>query len=153
MSLGVGPIAGLSRDAGVAVVSERLLSSTVEVALVYLPRSGAAGTVPAAVASLAERVLKMMMLTRLSLIVAAVTTAGAALISAVVLGSMPPSVALPNQPAAAQPGALDGRVVDKAGSPVVGAQVWAIGGSWDEPESAAVATTDGQGLFILLLGP
>ena len=47
-------------------------------ALGFTSGSGAAGTVPAAVATLAERVLKMMFLTRLTLIVAALMAAGMA---------------------------------------------------------------------------
>ncbi len=44
---------------------------------------------------------------------------------------------------------LAGRVVDKAGAGTSGAQVWAIGGIWEEPKPAAQATTDAQGRFLM----
>ncbi len=44
---------------------------------------------------------------------------------------------------------LAGRVVDQAGAGVAGAQVWAIGGPWDAPQTVTQATTDDQGRFTL----
>jgi RNA polymerase sigma factor (sigma-70 family) len=147
VSLEFGPLAALSRFVGRAAVSERLLDATVQTAFLW---GGGAGTVPPAIASLAERVLRMMLLTRLSLFVAALSAVAASLVSAIVLGSLTPPPA-PTNAVGAQPGPndLSGRAVDKAGAGVPDAQSWAIGGSWDEPETAVVGATDGQGRFLL----
>jgi hypothetical protein len=45
------------------------------------------------------------------------------------------------------PEGLSGKVVDASGAGVEGARVWASSGRWDEPRTAATATTDGQGAF------
>ena len=74
VTLGVGPIAGLARPSAEAAVLERLIGPTVRAALVDPSGAGATAVVSAAVSSLAERVLKMMILARLTLIVAALMT-------------------------------------------------------------------------------
>ncbi|MEJ7636744.1 MAG: carboxypeptidase-like regulatory domain-containing protein [Singulisphaera sp.] len=48
---------------------------------------------------------------------------------------------------AAEPEGVAGRVVDHTGAGVASAKVWVVGGSRDEPEAVAEATTDGQGAF------
>ena len=78
VSLGVGPVAGLPPPIAEAAIPERLMGATVRAALGYASGCGTAATVPAAVASLAERVLKMMFLTRLTLVIAALMTAAGA---------------------------------------------------------------------------
>ena len=89
----------------------------------------------------------MMFLTRLSL------PAAVAMAVVVVMASAASTTSAldDSQVAPAQPGPNDvtGQVVDKSGSGVANAQVWAIGGPWHEPETAAAATSDGQGHFIL----
>ena len=66
VTLGVGPIAGLARPSVEAAVPERLIGPTVRAALVDPSGAGATAVVSAAVSSLAERVLKMMFLARLT---------------------------------------------------------------------------------------
>ena len=46
---------------------------------------------------------------------------------------------------APKPADITGRVVDEKGAAVAQAQVWLIGGSWQEPKSVAATTTDNQG--------
>jgi RNA polymerase sigma factor (sigma-70 family) len=87
VTLGVGPIAGLARPSAEAAVLERLIGPTVRAALVDPSGAGATAVVSAAVSSLAERVLKMMFLARLTSIVAALMmTAAAGAFTAVALG-------------------------------------------------------------------
>ena len=103
--------------------------------------SGAAGTVPRAVASLAERVLKMMFLTRLTLLLASLMAAGTGAVAAVVLGlaAMAAGSAHPDPPKPG-PDDLPGRVVDKSGAGVAGVQLWAVDGPGWTPKT--VATDD-----------
>ncbi len=82
VSLGVGAWAGLPRGAVEAAVPDRLLSATVRAALGQAAGGVASGTVSATVTALAEGVLKMMVLTRLTLIVAAVMGVGVASLGA-----------------------------------------------------------------------
>ena len=96
-----------------------------------------------------ERVIKMMFLTKLTLAIAAlITAAGAAGVVALGLTTMfaEPPKADPPKPGAND---VDGRVVDKAGAGVADAQVWAMVGQGNEPETAATGTTDRQGRFVL----
>ncbi len=86
VTLEVGPIAGLARPSAEAAVIERLIGPTVRAALVDPSGAGATAVVSAAVSSLAERVLKMMILARLTLIVAALMTTAAGAFTAVALG-------------------------------------------------------------------
>ncbi len=146
--LGIGPLVGPSRHAVSSAITERLIDSTVRASLGFASGAGAAGAVPGAAASLAERVLKMTLLTRLSLLCApAIAAVTAAMI---VLGwiamAAEPSRSDPNTPGADD---LSGRVVDIAGAPVADARVWAVGGRWDLPETVAAANTDAQGHFVL----
>ncbi len=78
VSLGVGPIAGLPRPIAEAAVPDRLMGVTVRAALSKTSGCGTAGTVSKAVSSLAERVVKMMFLTRLTLVMVALMTAAGA---------------------------------------------------------------------------
>ncbi len=48
---------------------------------------------------------------------------------------------------AAEPEGIAGRVLDKTGAGMASAKVWVVGGSWEEPETVAEATADGQGAF------
>ncbi len=148
--LGAGPIAGLTRPIAEAVIPERLMDQTVRAAIGHASGTGATATVSTTVSSLAERVLKMMFLARLTLIVAALMTAAAGTAMALVFGltamtAEPPAV----DPPKAGPNDLPGRVVDKAGAGVADVQVWAVGGLMYEPVTVVSATTDGQGRFIL----
>src|SRR5262245_55531521 len=86
VSLGVGPIAGLAGPLVVDPVPELLIGPTVQAALADSSAAGAITTLTTAVSSLADRVLKMMFLARLSLVVAALTTAAAGTATAVALG-------------------------------------------------------------------
>ena len=132
VSLGVGPIAGSGPPARRDAVPERLMGPTVRrrVGLLGNRRAGATATV----SSLAERVLKMMFLARLTLVVAALMTAAAGAMTAVVL-ALPTSVAQapPVDPPQAGPDDLAGRVVDRAGAGVADVQVW---GWWAFPNTA-----------------
>ena len=150
VSLGVGPFAGLPRSIAAVTVPERLMCSTVQATLNYMSGSGASGTVPAAAAVLAERVLKVMFLLRLTLIVAALMAAGttAAAILMLELTALAAGSPNPDQPRPA-PDDLRGRVVDKSGAGVAGVQLWAIDGPGRDPETVAKATTDSEGRFAL----
>ncbi len=149
IDLDVGPIAVSSRPMVEPVIPDRLIGPTVRAALA--PASGAAGTVPASVASLAERVLKMMFLARMTLIVALLLTAASSALTAVVLGLPATAVAprSPDDPPKAGPDDLPGRVVDKTGAGVAGIQVWALDGPPRAPETVARAMTDDQGRFAV----
>ena len=140
VSLGVGPFAGLAQPIPLINVPERLAGSTVRAALGYTSGGMAAGKVPATVASLAEGVLKMMLVTRLVVLIASMVAVG---LTAVVTGA-----AVFNGPDRA-PGArprsrrsatsrndpadqakavprrarVQGIVVDEAGKPVAGIEV------------------------------
>ena len=95
VSLGVGPIAGLAGPLVENAVPEQLIGPTVRAALVDSSAAGATAIVTTAVSSLAERVLKMMFLARLSLVVAALTTAAAGMATAVALGWTPTAAESP----------------------------------------------------------
>ena len=91
----MGPIAGLAGPLVENAVPEQLIGPTVRAALVDSSAAGAAAIVTTAVSSLAERVLKMMFLARLSLVVAALTTAAAGMATAVALGWSPTAAESP----------------------------------------------------------
>ncbi len=144
-SLAIGPAAGPRQEHILAAISERLMDSTVQAALDFASASGAAGTAPAA-ASLAERVLKVMVLTKLALVLSVVMAAATA---AVCLGS----IAVPaggaiveNQPG---PNDLSGRLVDPAGATVADGQVWAVAGDLAARVTVASVKTDAKGRFVL----
>jgi RNA polymerase sigma factor (sigma-70 family) len=86
VSLGVGPIAGLAGPLVETTVPERLIGPTVRAALADSSHAGARIVVSTAVSTLAERVLKMMFLARLTLVVAALLTTAAGTVAAVALG-------------------------------------------------------------------
>ncbi len=91
----MGPIAGLAGPLVENAVPEQLIGPTVRAALLDSSAAGAAAIVTTAVSSLAERVLKMIFLARLSLIVAALTTAAAGMATAVALGWSPKAAESP----------------------------------------------------------
>jgi RNA polymerase sigma factor (sigma-70 family) len=148
--LGIGPPTGLGlpRHVVEAAITERLIDSTVRASLSFASGTAAAGAIPRAAASLAERVLWMMPMTRLSLLYS--PAIAAVLAAAVVLGWIA-MVAGPLRSDPIEPGAGDlaGRAVDLAGKPVADVRVWAVGGKWDLPETVAAANTDAQGRFVL----
>jgi RNA polymerase sigma factor (sigma-70 family) len=148
--LGVGQFAGLTtRPITEAAVPDRLIGVTVRAAMSKAAGCATAGTVSKAVSSLAERVLKMMFLTRLTLVIAALmTAAGAAGVVALGLTAQTGKSADPDPPKPG-PDDLSGRVVDKAGAGAAGVQVWLMGGRRGETETLATVTTDGQGRFLL----
>ncbi len=145
VSLGIGPGAGFRCPITIAVIPERLMSLTVQASLDFATGSGAAATAPAA-ASLAERVLKTMVLGKLSLVCSFVMAAATA---AVCLGLIVAPAG--GSVAQAKPAAddLSGRVVDDAGKAVADGQVWAVAGDWAGRVTVASAKTDGKGQFVL----
>jgi RNA polymerase sigma factor (sigma-70 family) len=145
VSLGIGPAAALRPRGALAMISERLLDSTVQASLGFASRNGAAGPARAAVASLAERVLKTMLLTKLSLFLAPVAAAVLALGLVTLLAAGSPAA----DPAKAGPDDLAGRIIDEVGAAVADGQVWAVVGPWGERETIAKAKTDVQGRFVL----
>jgi RNA polymerase sigma factor (sigma-70 family) len=94
--LGVGPFAGLPRQIAVVRVPERLAGSTIRAARGY----PAGGTSAGAVAALVEGGLKMIFLTRLTLLVAAISATGMAAVTAGVAWSAIPT--RHNEPPTAQ---------------------------------------------------
>ncbi len=128
-TLGV-PIAGLSPSSIEPAIPERLMEPTLRAAMSDAPGCGTAGTISQTVSSLAERVIKMMFLVRLTLLVAAFLTVSTA-ITAVVL-AWPARAVAPaiEDPPRAGKDDLAGRVIDKAGTAVADVQVWAVGGAW-----------------------
>ncbi len=149
VTLGVGPIAGLSPPSLEPAIPERLMEPTIRAAMGHAPGCGTAGTISQSASSLAERVIKMMFLARLTLLVAAFLTAFNA-VAAVVLAWPARAVApaIPDPPKAG-PDDLAGRVVDKSGAGVAGVQVWGMDGDWFTPDVVARATTDDQGRYVL----
>ena len=147
---GAAPFAGLSRPLVEAAVPERLLGLTVQATLGFVSGSTAARAVPSAVATLAERVLKLMFLTRLTVILASLTAAGTGAVAAVVLCFAAMAAGMPN-PDPPKPGPHDvaGRVVDQSGAAVPGVQVWAIEGPGWTPTTVAKTTTDSAGRFVV----
>ncbi len=149
VSLGVGPLVGLPRPIAEAAIPDRLLGATVRAALGQASGCATAGAVSKAVSSLAERVLKMMFLTRLTLVIAALMTAAGAA-AAVVLGLTAMAVEPPRaDPPKSGVNDIAGRVVDQAGAVVAGAQVWAMVIQGVDAETSATGTTDRQGRFVL----
>ena len=142
VSLGIGAWAGLPGGAVDAAVPDRLLDSTIRAALGPVSGGVASGTVSATVAALAEGVLKMMVLTRLTLLVAGLMVVGMASLTACVVWAAIPAASdePPKAQAAAKPAAAGARdqavaardarqdrvrgvVVDEAGNPVAGIEV------------------------------
>jgi hypothetical protein len=162
VSFGTGPLAGLARPFADTTVSERLAGSTVRAALGYAAGESSAGPVTA----LVERVLKLMLVTRLAVLIGAVVAfglaaavTGAAVFKEPAKGPEAPvqAVAKPDPGAekaqAEQAKAVPGRVrvhgvvVDEAGNPLPGIDVRA--NSVDDRQSRGV--TDASGHFDFLV--
>ncbi len=154
VSLGVGPIAGLAGPLVENAVPERLIGPTVRAALVDSSAAGATAIVTTAVSSLAERVLKMMFLARLSLVVAALTTAAAGMATAVALG-WPPTAAESPKADSTRAGPADkaGAAKDRFGDPLPEGTVARLGSirfrGGDRPVSAMRFSPDGQTLVTV----
>ena len=166
VSLGVGAWAGLPRGTVEAAVPDRLLSSTVRAAIGHSSDAIASGTVSATVTGLAEGVLKMMVLTRLTLLIAAVVCVGAASLGAYAAWTAVPAERAepPKAPVAAKlddpaPGdrgvigtvarraRVHGVVVDEAGKPVRGIEVRVV--NYDDHRSRGVTDSAGQFDFAI----
>jgi RNA polymerase sigma factor (sigma-70 family) len=147
VSVAVGPAAGLVRPNLPGMISERLMDSTVQAALGFAARGGSA-TGSAAVTSLAERVLKNMILARLCTAISVMVVAGTTPMAVLGLFAL---LAAGSPTAEVKPGPADlaGRIVDEAGRGVANAHVWAVVGSWGERKSIATGETDDQGRFVL----
>ncbi len=149
VTLAVGPIAGLTRPSFEAAIPDRLLGPTIRAAMNRASGYGTAGTISQTATTLAERVLKMMFLARLTLVIVALLTASGAVVG-VVVGWSPPAAApaVVDEPAPG-PDDLAGRITDSNGTAVADVQVWALAGRWIEPVMIATATTDRQGRYVL----
>jgi hypothetical protein len=165
VSLGAGALASLPLGTTEAAVPDGLLGSTIPAAGACAPGGAASGgSVSATVAALTERVLKMMVLTKLTLLVAGALGAGLATLTACVAwaafpvrsGASPQSAvatkaeraALRNQAAAniAPRRARAHRVVvDEAGEPAAGIEVR------DSADGPVRGVTDERGRFDFLL--
>jgi RNA polymerase sigma factor (sigma-70 family) len=130
-------------------IPERLIDSTVRASLAFGSQAGGGAMARAAVSTLADRVLKTMLLSRLSLLISLMIAAGTT--PAILLGLVALMVVGSTYSDAARPGPDDlaGRIVDEAGSGLANAQVWAIVGPWGERKAIASGKTDGQGRFVL----
>jgi RNA polymerase sigma factor (sigma-70 family) len=149
ITLGIGPIAGLSPPSFESTIPERLMEPTIRAAMGHSPGCGTAGTISQTVLSLAERVIKMMFLARLTLLVAAFLTPSTAITAGVFAWparAVAPAIEDPPRAAADD---MAGRVIDKAGTAVASVQVWAIGGNRIEPVKVATATTNREGRYVL----
>jgi RNA polymerase sigma factor (sigma-70 family) len=149
VTLGVGPIAGLSPPSLETAIPERLLEPIIRAAMGHAPGCGAAGAISQTVSSLAERVIKMMFLARLTVLIAAFLTASTAITAVVLAWPAPAAAPAIEDPPRVGKDDLAGRVIDKAGTAVADVQVWAIGGRVVEPVTVARATTDRQGRYVL----
>jgi hypothetical protein len=149
VTLGVGPIAGLSRLSIERAIPERLLGPTVRAAASCASGSTTAGTVSQSASSLAERVVKMMFLARLTLVLVALLTASGAVLSVALAVRFSAAAPAVSDPPPAGPDDLACRVVDKSGAGVAGVQVWGMEGDWFTPDTVATATTDGHGKFVV----
>ena len=160
VSLGVGTWTGLPRGSVEAAVPDRLLGATVHAALGRAADGVASGAASTTVAALAEGVLKMMVLTRLTLLVAAVMAVGVACLGVYVVWAGVPAgqaeapkarvvtKADPPPPgdrvvtgADAHRARVHGVVVDQAGKPVSGIEVR------DLSDRSPLAVTDEHGRF------
>jgi RNA polymerase sigma factor (sigma-70 family) len=154
----LGALAALPRGAAEAAVPERLFQSTVQAAIEQASGAVASGTVSATVTALAEGVLKMMVFTRLTVLVAAVMALSAAGLGAYAAwAAVPPRPTDPPEVQADNPASNDrtdpakaprrarvhGMVVDEAGKPVPGIEVRIM--NHDDHQSRGV--TDSAGRF------
>ncbi len=135
VALGAGGLATLLPEPAVAALPGPLADATVRLAFSYTAGAAAVGTVPAAVASLADGVLTMISLTKWKLALAATAIVAAGLTVAWAAAPGHPDKADEARPAASARGAdaekpgephhveVRGVVVDEAGRPVAGAEI------------------------------
>jgi WD40 repeat protein len=154
VNLGVGPIAGLAGPLVENAVPERLIGRTVRAALVDSSAVGATASVTTAVSSLAEGVLKMMFLARLSLVAAALTAVAAGMATPVALGWSPTAAESPKADSTPA-GTVDkaGAVKDRYGDPLPEGAVARLGSirfrGGDRPVNAMRFSPDGQTLLTV----
>ena len=131
-----------------AIIPERLTDSTVQAALGFASTNWRGGTARAAAASLAERVLKIMLLTKLSLFFRIAGgrrgTGGPAGI-----GRTPGRRAPSSDPAKPGPNDLSGRIVNRPALAWRTRQVWAVVGSWGRTSDDRHGKTDGEAALCL----
>ncbi len=158
VSLGLGPIADLAGPLVETTVPERLIGPTVRAALVDSSAAGATATVTTAVSSLAERVLKMMFLARLTLVAVALTTAAAGMVTAVALGwtttaAGPPRAGSPRSGPADPGGVAAAPAEDRYGDPLPDGAVARLGSirfsGGDRPVGAMQFSPDGKTLLTV----
>ena len=102
------------------------------------------------VTSLADRVLKNMILVKLGTVISVMVAAGTT--PAGRSGPIRPArggLAEVRRQTRPVPRDVAGRIVDDAGHGVANGHVWAVVGSWGERTSIATGETDGQGRFVL----
>ncbi len=154
VSLGVGPLAWLAGPLVENGVPEQLIGPTVRAALANSSATGTTAIVTTAVSSLAERVLKMMFLARLSLVVAALTTVAAGMAAAVALGWSPTAAESPTADST-RAGPVDkaGADKDRYGDPLPEGTVARLGSirfrGGDRPVNAMRFSPDGQTLLTV----
>jgi RNA polymerase sigma factor (sigma-70 family) len=128
VSLGVGPIAGLTGTLVDNIVPERLIGLTVRAALSDSSRVGATAMVATAVSSLAETVLKMMFLARVGFVVAALTTAAVGTATVASLVRTPAAAESQKaDPTTAGPVARVGVAKDGSGDPLADGTIARLG--------------------------
>ncbi|SIN87267.1 RNA polymerase sigma factor, sigma-70 family [Singulisphaera sp. GP187] len=159
VGLGTGLVATLISEPASASLPEPLAASTVRLALEFAATGATAGAVPMAVASLAEGVLGMIIMSKLKLILVAIALLGAAtcLTAGLAVAVGPTQVGQPPDPKPAPPAAVAeandkkttpqpiqvrGVVVDEAGRPVAGAEVRAL--AFTDREARGVSGVDGS---------
>ncbi len=146
VTLGSGPASVMIPPVALATIPERLKLATLKASLEFASGSGAAGPSAAvAAASLAERVLKTMVLSKLSLVCSLAMAAG---LAAACLGmTVAPAGGriAQNRPG---PNDLSGRVIDETGLAVADGTVTAVVGNYDARVTFASAKTDAEGRFM-----
>jgi RNA polymerase sigma factor (sigma-70 family) len=154
VNLGVGPIAGLAGPLLEKAIPERLIGPTVRAALVDSSGAGATAGVTTAASSLAEGVLKIMFLARLSLVAAALTTAALGTATAVALGWSSTAAESPKADSApAGPVGKAAAAKDRFGDPLPEGAVARLGSirfrGGDRPVNAMRFSPDGQTLLTV----
>jgi RNA polymerase sigma factor (sigma-70 family) len=145
VSLGSGPASLVIHPRALATIPERLKLATLKASLEFASGCGSGTSVAVTAASLAERVLKTMVLSKLSGIC---SLAIVACLAAACLGTTvaPAGVSIDqNRPG---PNDLSGRVVDETGRAVVDGTVSAVVGNFDARVTFASAKTDANGRFV-----